>query len=186
MTFDQIKRLALLQLDEDPGDMDELADLLSAYVNEGYQIAVREYLKPREEMSVQTDENGFAPLPSRRALRIVELHDEEGRDAWFCLLPDGRSIETDRRDEMLYGVCEVCYPAMKDGGEEPRLPVYAHTALADYCCYRMLQNGNLAKQSRAQAYFQSFMQTMRLIRPQGMGSVTRYRGLYAATDVRRT
>ena len=47
MTFDQIRRMAALQLDEDPADMDEITELLTAYVNEGYQIALRDYVRPR-------------------------------------------------------------------------------------------------------------------------------------------
>ena len=64
------------------------------------------------------------------------------------------------------------------------LPAYAHAALSDYICYRHLSSGNLAKQSRAQFYQNSFYQEMNRIRPQGMGSVTRMRNLYEATDVR--
>lgn len=184
MTFDQIKRMAALQLDEDPADMAEIADLLSAYVNEGYQIALRDYVRPRERFTCQTDKMGHAPMGARRILRVVTLTDEDGRDVPFALSSDGQAMETARPDAQLSGVAEVAYPDMKAGSDVPRMDETAHMALCDYACWRYLCNGNLAKQSRAQHYQQRFYAAMRALRPQGMGSVTGYRGLYAVTDAR--
>jgi len=42
----------------------------------------------------------------------------------------------------------------------------------------------MAKQSRAQFFLSSFYAAMRMIRPEGMGSVKDYKNLYAATDIR--
>ena len=98
MTFDQIKRMAAQQLDEDPADMAEIADLLSAYVNEGYQIALRDYVRPRERFTCQTDKMGHAPMGARRILRVVELMDGEGRDGVHALTartPGGRLVHLD-------------------------------------------------------------------------------------------
>ena len=81
-------------------------------------------------------------------------------------------------------MAEVSYPDMKSGSDVPRIDETAHAALCDYACWRFLSNGNLAKQSRAQHYSQRFYAAMRMLRPQGMGSVTGYRGLYAVTDAR--
>lgn len=184
MTFDQIKRMAAQQLDEDPADMAEISDLLSAYVNEGYQIALRDYARPRERFTCQTDKRGHAPLGARRILRVVTLRDCDGRDVPFELSEDGQAIETGEADRALFGVAEVAYPDMKSGGDVPRIAETAHAALCDYACWRFLSNGNLAKQSRAQHYYQRFYAAMRMLRPQGMGSVTGYRGLYTATDAR--
>lgn len=184
MTFDQIKRMAAQQLDEDPADMAEIADLLSAYVNEGYQIALRDYARPRERFTCQTDKMGHAPMGARRILRVVTLTDADGRDVPFSLSADGQTMETARPDAQLAGVAEVAYPDMKAGSDVPRIDETAHMALCDYACWRYLCNGNLAKQSRAQHYQQRFYAAMRAMRPQGMGSVTGYRGLYAVTDAR--
>ena len=184
MTFDQIKRMAAQQLDEDPADMAEIADLLSAYVNEGYQIALRDYVRPRERFTCQTDKMGHAPMGARRILRVVTLRDAEGRDVPFALSADGQTIETGEENKTLFGVAEVAYPDMKAGSDVPRMDETAHMALCDYACWRYLCNGNLAKQSRAQHYQQRFYAAMRALRPQGMGSVTGYRGLYAVTDAR--
>ena len=184
MTFDQIRRMAALQLDEDPADMDEMTELLTAYVNEGYQIALREYVRPRERFSCQTDAQGRAQLGTRHILRIVTLTDADGRDVPFALSADGQTMETSRPDAQLAGVAEVAYPDMKAGSDVPRMDETAHMALGDYACWRYLANGNLAKQSRAQHYQQRFYAAMRALRPQGMGSVTGYRGLYAVTDAR--
>lgn len=184
MTFDQIKRMAAQQLDEDPADMAEIADLLSAYVNEGYQIALRDYVRPRERFTCQTDKMGHAPMGARRILRVVTLRDAEGRDVPFAISSDGQTIETGEENKTLFGVAEVAYPDMKAGSDVPRMDETAHMALCDYACWRYLCNGNLAKQSRAQHYQQRFYAAMRALRPQGMGSVTGYRGLYAVTDAR--
>lgn len=184
MTFDQIKRMAAQQLDEDPADMAEIADLLCAYVNEGYQIALRDYAKPRERFTCRTDKRGHAPVDARRVLRVVTLMDGEGRNVPFALSADGQTIETGEADMALFGEAEVAYPDMKSGSDVPRIDETAHAALCDYACWRFLCNGNLAKQSRAQHYYQRFAAAMRMLRPQGMGSVTGYRGLYAVTDAR--
>ena len=105
----------------------------------------------------------------------------------FDLDPCGRCFHVWRDDlagQTLRAVCEVAFYPLEDGKDEPQLPEYAHAALADYICYRHLSSGNLAKQSRAQFYQTSFYQTMQRIRPEGMGSVTRFRNLYEVTDAR--
>ena len=107
MTLAQIMRFALLQLDEDPADMAEIADLLSAYVNEGYQIAMRDYAKPREAFTCQTDGKGNAPVGARRILRVVTLRNAEGRDVPFVLSADGQTLETGEENKTLSGVAEV-------------------------------------------------------------------------------
>ena len=68
--------------------------------------------------------------------------------------------------------------------DEPKLPEYAHSALVEYICYRHLLNGNLAKQSQAQAHLNRYYQIAGTIRPQGSESVRTMRNLYAATDIR--
>ena len=123
-------------------------------------------------------------MGARRILRVVELMDGEGRDVPFALSADGQTIETGEENKTLSGVAEVAYPDMKAGSDVPRMDETAHMALCDYACWRYLCNGNLAKQSRAQHYQQRFYAAMRALRPQGMGSVTGYRGLYAVTDAR--
>ena len=153
----------------------------------GYDIAVREYLKPRREMCLDIDGNGRAPVVGVIVNRVIRMTDEDGRDVAFDLAggrkkPYRMAGRPERKDAA--GVMRGQLPA--DGGreDEPLLPVYAHAALSDYICYRHLSSGNLAKQSRAQFYQNSFYQEMNRIRPQGMGSVTRMRNLYEATDVR--
>lgn len=184
MTLAQIKLLALRQLDEDPQDISEYDDVFRAYANMGYHIAVSEYLRPRETYAIQTDKDGRAQMPGTNEARIAEITDEEGRAVCFEIEADGKTLRTGKRDKRLSAVCEILHPPMEEETDEPRLPAAAHPALADYICYRYLSSGNLAKQSRAQFFLNSFYQQMRAIRPQGMGSVTRERNLYAVSDVR--
>lgn len=47
MTLSQLIAHALRQLDEDAEDVSEYEESFKVYANMGYDIAVREYLKPR-------------------------------------------------------------------------------------------------------------------------------------------
>lgn len=185
MTYAQIKQLALQQLDEDPADMAEHGEMLGVYVNEGYQQALLDFLRPRDIFTIATDKDGEAIIGGLGIQRIIEVTDaEHGHSAWATLSAMGDRLHTAVRDGRVKVVALVTYPDLLLENEEPRIPTWAHGALADYACYRYLSNGNLAKQSRAQFYFQRYMTTMDRIRPQGMGSVTGYKGLYTVTDAR--
>lgn len=187
MTYAQIKQHALKQLDEDPHDMDEFGDLLGVYVNEGYQTALMEHAKPREKYTLSTDKDGNADLSGLRILKVVRAQEHERHYDAFAVLDEmGDALHTSVRDGKVDVIALVTYPDMAQNSEEPRLPEWAHAALADYACYRFLSNGNMAKQSKAQFYLQRFLTTMNRIRPQGMGSVTGLRNLYTATDIRWT
>lgn len=187
MTLSQIIAHALRQLDENAEDVSEYEESFKVYANMGYDIAVREYLKPRRTFCVDVDEKGNAPVPGMLATRVVELRDEYGRDVGYDLDPDGRGLHIWRGDlagKTLRAVCEVAFYPMEDGSDEPQIPECAQAYLADYICYRHLSNGNPIKQRQAQFYQNSFYQTMQRIRPQGMGSVTRFEHLYEVTDAR--
>lgn len=184
MTLAEIMRLALRQLDEDPADISDYADLFRSYANIGYKIAVSQFYKPKETMKLRTDDTGRAFIEGMGIVRIVTLRDENGSDVWFSVSAEGTEIETQRLDALLTAVCEIEYLPMQDDMEEPRIPAYAHHALVDYICYRHLLSGNAAKQSRAMAFYQAFMQTMQQMRPQSSGSVTRFKNLYTVSDAR--
>lgn len=187
MTLSQIIAQALRQLDEDAEDVSEYEESFKVYANMGYDIAVREYLKPRRIFYTDVDEEGNAPVPGLTVTRVVELRDASGYDVGADLDPDGRGFHVWRDDlagQTLRAVCEAAFYPLEEGEDEPQIPEYAHAALADYICYRHLSSGNLAKQSRAQFYRDSFYRTMQRMRPQGMGSVTRMKHLYEVTDAR--
>lgn len=182
MTLAQIFRLALRQLDEDPADISDFEDLFFVYANQGYQIALKEYYKPRETMTLVTDKNGNAVIEGLDLVRIIALKDANGREIGYEISTDGTYIHTNRRKERLTAVGIVVYPEMESASDVPNLPQHAHAALADYICYRYLSKGNLAKQSRAQFFQNSFYQQMRGIAPQASGSVTGYKNLYETTE----
>lgn len=182
MTLSQIILRAMRMLDEDPQDIDEFHDLFMAYANEGYRIAVTQYVKPRRKFFLKTDENGRSRVPAFDITRLVRIEDEDGRDVWFDLSQDGEQVITRLPKSNLTALCEISYPDMERDEEEPQIPVSLHAALADYICFRYLSTGNLAKQSRAQAWSTNFYRTMQMVRPQGMGSVTRLQNLYAVTQ----
>ena len=184
MTLASIMKLALRQLDEAAEDIAEYDELFRSYANMGYMIALRLFLRPRETFELTTDDQGRADISDLPITRVVEARDAQGRPVRFSLSADGMALETGKRDEAISALCEVEWAALEENSDEPRLPRYAHPALADYICYRHLSSGNLAKQSRAEFFRQSFYQQMRTLIPQGAGSVTQLRNLYAVTDAR--
>lgn len=187
MTLSQLIAHALRQLDENAEDVSEYEESFKVYANMGYDIAVREYLKPRRTFCVDVDEKGNAPVPGLLVTRVVELRDEYDRDVGYDLDPDGRGLHIWRDDltgKTLRAVCEVAFYPMEDGSDEPQIPECAQAYLADYICYRHLSNGNPVKQRQAQFYLNSFLRGMQRLRPQGMGSVTHCKHIYDVTDAR--
>ena len=186
MTLAQIMKLALRQLDEDTEDVGEYEELFKVYANTGYAIAVRSYLRPKELRVLHTDERGVAftgGMDVERVIALMRLEDEAARPAQvpFAVLETGEGVRTALPRVRLGALCEVRYPELTDGMDEPRLPEDAHAALADYICYRHLSSGSLAKQSRAKFFLTSFYQAMQRMRPAGTGSVTARKNLYEAT-----
>lgn len=186
MTLAQIYRLALRQLDEDPADIEEFRDLFAVYANQGYQIAVEQYVKPKETMMLRTDDKGEVYLDGMDIVRLVSVRDEAGREVYTETSEDGTTLRTGRQNADLTAVCVVQYPELENDMDEPRLPKAAHASLADYICYKYLSTGNMAKQSRAQHFRSEFYTQMQRVRPQGAGSVTGFKNLYTATDTRWT
>ena len=184
MTLANIMKLALRQLDEAAEDISEYDELFKSYANMGYMIALKLFLKPRETLTLRTDKDGCADIGGMRISRVVEICGEEGRNIWFDLSADGGSIVTQEKEKQLSVLCEMERTPLENDMDEPDMPQWAHAALADYICYRHLSSGNLAKQSRAEFFRQSFYQQMRARTPQGAGSVTRKKNLYAVTDAR--
>ena len=187
MTYAQIKQLALQQLDEDPADMAEFGEMLGMYVNEGYQTALLDHLRPKETYTLSTNEDGDANIEGLGIVRVTDVREaEHGYSAWATLSGMGDKLHTAVKDGKIKVLAIVAKKDMVLEGDVPQIPEWAHSALADYACFRFLSNGNMAKQSRAQFYYQRFATAMQRIMPQGSGSVTGYRNLYAVTDARWT
>ena len=98
MTLSQIIAQALRQLDEDAEDVSEYEERFRVYANMGYDIAVREYLKPRRIFYTEVDEEGNAPVPGLTVVRVIELRDKNGFDVGFDLDPCGRCFHVWRDD----------------------------------------------------------------------------------------
>ena len=92
MTLSQIIAQALRQLGEDPQDVSEYEEAFKEDANMGYDIAVREYLKPRREMCLDIDGNGRAPVVGVIVNRVIRMTDEDGRDVAFDLAGDGEAL----------------------------------------------------------------------------------------------
>lgn len=52
------------------------------------------------------------------------------------------------------------FEELESNEDEPLLPVWTHSAIADYATYMVYRNGNSQKQSRGQAYLASFQQML--------------------------
>ena len=181
MTLSEIISLALRQLDEDLADVSEYDDLFRRYADEGCRIVMREYVKPRKRLRLETDENGRISLEGLNVVRIVSLTAQDGRERRYALSPDGKALLTGEKSAALEAVAEMEAPPLCRDADVPAFAPWAHSCLADYICYRHLLSGSAAKQARAQGYLSAFHQTARRIRPEWMGSVTRLKNLYAAT-----
>ena len=135
MTLSQILRLALRQLDEAPEDAGDYDDLFKSYANIGYDIAVREYLKPRERRTLYARCGGALRIDDEDVERVARLWDCEGRERAFAPGADGRSVEVfgpaPCEGEGMLALCEVRYPPMERETDEPRLPPSAQAALAE-------------------------------------------------------
>lgn len=183
MKLANIMKLALRQLDEDLADIAEYEELFKVFANVGYQILLRNYYKPKATMTMRTDENGEIYIDGMGVVRVVSVSSEHGYNVRFEMSQDGERLVTSRKNEPVTVVYEEEMPEL-DMGDEPRLPVHVHPALADYICYRHLSTGNLAKQSRAEFFRQSFYAQAQMLAPKSNGSVTQMKNLYAATDIR--
>lgn len=186
MTLAQIMRLALRQLDEDPADIDDFRDLFIEYVNEGYQRAVNDYLKPRREFYLGTDEHGNAFIDGLGIRSIISVRSEEtGRECLADITDDGQHLHVhDRRmrNAQIRVIAVIEFPPLVDDTDEPQIPLSAHLGLVDYICYRYKSTGNLAKQSQAQPYLSQYMTTMLTIKRKADESVTKKKNLYEATS----
>lgn len=184
MTLGQMMMLALRQLDEDAQDLSEFEEVFRVYANIGYEIAVREYLRPKEWFVFETDAHGVAKIAQEDVLRVTLVREKaDGRETAFRLLADGAGVVLPKANTAYEALCEVSRPELTRDTDEPMLPERVHHALADYICYRHLSCGSLAKQARAQFFLTSFERMMRSLRPQGMGSTDGYKNLYMATNL---
>lgn len=184
MTLAQIMQLALRQMDEETAEISEYGDLFRRYANEGYQYAMRDAVRPRETIALETDENGRADLQGMGVLRIAALYDQEGRAVCAELSADGLALLTGEKEKTLTAVAEMEPGQLLEDMDVPQMPEWAHGALADYICYRHLSGGGLSKQKQAQFYYGMYSQALRRLMPQGTGSVTGAKNLYEVTDVR--
>jgi len=120
MTLSQIMTLALRQLDEDAQDISEYDGAFKAYANIGYEIAVREYVKPREHLQLRTDEQGEAGIEDGQVVRVIDAKDaRSGRPVAFALTQDGRKIATGEKNARLDVLCQVRYPQMTEETGNP-------------------------------------------------------------------
>lgn len=189
MTLAQIMRLALRQLDEDPADISDFRDLFIEYLNEGYEKAVRDYLRPRNTFQFVTDDDGVIDITGIPIDSIVSVvADDFGMALHASMGPDGHSIKVyggrNAANLAVTVIARIRFPRLEKDVEEPRLPVETHMALVDYICYRYKLTGNLAKQSQAQAFLARYQEALQRIRYVGQGSVVNHQNLYSATSRR--
>lgn len=183
MTVGEILTAAMHELDEDPADLNEHRARFMLYLNTGYQTILRKYYRPRETLCMHTDEDGWLNLYGHDVEQVLSIRDHRGRHVSFTPCDDDSGdVEIGLRDADVYVLCQVNCPPLGDITDEPKLPEHAHYALVLYICWKHLQSGNLAKQSRAQVYMNGFYEVMNMLQPMGTGSVKTYTNFYAATN----
>ena len=64
-------------------------------------------------------------------------------------------VEGYRNQHVQSGSAE--FPPLENPGDEPKLPEYAHRAIADYATYMVYRNGNAVKQNRGNVFYSMFM-----------------------------
>ena len=186
MTLAEIMRLALRQLDEDPADIAEYDELFRMWANQGYQIVLQNYFKPRDTLMLSTDETGMIDVSELNLVNIVSLRGMDGREEPYALSEDGMSILTNKKSVPMVMVCEAVVKPLERDTDVPVFPEHVHSMLVDYICYKHLLRGNMAKQSRAQAFQSEFYRQAQLLRGASEGSVTHMKNLYTVSDVRYT
>lgn len=186
MTLAEIMRLALRQLDEDPADIAEYDELFRMWANQGYQIVLQNYFKPRETLEFSTDESGAVDISEGNIIHIVSLRDTHSMEVPYAISEDGKTLQTNRHSVTLTAVCEVVYPPLKADTDVPEFPEHVHSMLVDYICYKYLLRGNAAKQNRAQAFQAEFYRQAQQLKSAGQGSVTHMKNLYLVSDARFT
>lgn len=186
MTLAEIMRLALRQLDEDPADIAEYDELFRMWANQGYQIVLQNYFKPRKTLEFSTDDDGAVDISEGNIVQIVSLRDERGMNVPYIISEDGKTLETGKKNILLSAVCEVIFPPLEKDTDVPEFPEHVHSMLVDYICYKHLLRGNAAKQSRAQAFQGEFYRQAQQLKSAGEGSVTHMKNLYTVSDVRYT
>lgn len=183
MNVASIFKHAMIELDEDPSDICDYDEKFKMYLNMGYQIILRQHYKPRETFICHADEQSRVCLDGYSVESVVQITDMDGRPVSFRACADGCGMyQVAVHDEDVNVVCQVNYPALENELDVPRIPEHVHYALVQYICYKHLSSGNLAKQSRAQYYRQSFYEAMGTLKPVGTGSVTTYSNFYSATN----
>ena len=110
MTLGQIMMLALRQLDEDPQDISEYDDMFRSYANEGYRIALDEYIKPREEREMRSDDTGVVYLDTdiKRVIGIPGDWIEMDMDGTVYL--NGEKLDEPYAEQLSVGECDLEFP----------------------------------------------------------------------------
>lgn len=185
MRLGQIIRRALIQCGEDIADLEEYRELLTGYANEGYHRIIREAYRPQRSATIYAEEGGIASIAMlKRAVEIKSVT-RGGKSMPYAYRPTEKALEVigAKEDDEITVIYTHDEADLTEGDEEPRIPLEAHGALADYATYRYLMNGNLVKQQRAQAFLASFLEAMRKIRPFGAldGGLKNWKNLYSAT-----
>lgn len=181
MTFGQLKKRVMEQAGEDVEDIAEFDGLIAGYINEGYHYVLQRAYRPRGTAALYMDEDLADTRMIRRLLEIVEVR-AQGKPIPFEMDGDRIHPLRDAGEEI-----EVVYvhdePDLAEDRDEPRLPAWAHSCLADYATWRFYSNGSLTRQSRAEFYKLRFMEIFFRLRPDGEygAQVPNMHGLYDCT-----
>lgn len=152
----ELKKAALKSMNEkdDDNTLLELGDELLSYINQGYQNAIVNKVKP-------TKTTGCTCVDGRIAIAdiaddfydVVRLIDNYGMDARFS-----RNSQYIFSEDGDYTLEYICCPEKLVGDEDiPVIDEAFHYILSDYAVYRMYLKGSKARQARGDAFLSSYL-----------------------------
>lgn len=150
----------------DVDDREEYRKRLLLYVNDGYMRLMLDRYKPwvEEDVEVSGETVDWKSL-SRHPVKIAQAM-QNTRTLSSVLREDIRTVEIPQAEDGFVKLRYYYRPQkLEYDADEPRLPDWAHGALADWATWKMLSGGNQSKQIRAQAFRLTFEETFRRLKP---------------------
>lgn len=141
---------------------------MALYVNDGYMKIMLEKYKSWVEENVAVVGGAVSWNSLTRPPLSVLYIEQDGASLTHTMREDSRTIDIPDAED---GTVTIRYryrpQKLVSDSDTPRLPEWAHTALADWATYKWLFGGNQSKQARAQAFRIAFEEKFRDLKPYG-------------------
>lgn len=168
MTLEQLIQQTLENLNEDTDEdtVLEYRDRIVAFINQAYFEICREKYRPEREMEITTDAQGRilnAQLPEG-FLRAVEIRTPNG--ALLRHKRDVKGIAVFGYSGEVIMRYQYLPEEMESDEDTPIFEAGLHYCLADYATWRIMMTGSKQRQTRGEAFYNSYLLAVTKIRPQ--------------------